>query len=249
MTPQRLHPDPRVALPPWPSKIISGGQTGADRGALDAALVLGIPHGGWCPPGRKAEDGVIPARYRLQEGRQGRHDGYPWRTRVNVENAHATLVFHPGIVGKGTSIALRHAKRIGRPVRGFTLRDDTLGGTALLVRAWLKRREPGTLNVGGSRESRAPGMRSLVYQCLLLALMGWVRNTSHGRSTLAAWRLVSPTSPCGVCDVSLSLAGEWTCDCAWGCSGGFTGRICKHAMSAKDLWAAEQAGREKARGR
>lgn len=48
-------------------KIISGGQTGADRGGLDAAIALGIPHGGWCPKGRRAEDGKVPKRYRLRE--------------------------------------------------------------------------------------------------------------------------------------------------------------------------------------
>lgn len=70
-------------------KVISGGQTGADRAALDAAIAAGIPHGGWCPRGRLAEDGRISSRYQLRETLS---NGYPERTRLNVECADATLI-------------------------------------------------------------------------------------------------------------------------------------------------------------
>ena len=72
------------------AKIVSGGQTGADRGGLDAAIAAGVPHGGWCPRGRRAEDGVIPAVYRLVETSSA---DYAVRTERNVVNSHCPAVF------------------------------------------------------------------------------------------------------------------------------------------------------------
>ena len=72
-----------------PMKIISGGQTGADRAALDAALELSIPHGGWLPKGRKAEDGPVSKRYRLQELAS---PNYRDRTRKNILESDGTLI-------------------------------------------------------------------------------------------------------------------------------------------------------------
>ena len=71
-------------------KVISGGQTGADRGGLDAAIELGFEHGGWCPRGRRAEDGVIPPRYQLVETSSV---DYRRRTRLNVKAADVTVIF------------------------------------------------------------------------------------------------------------------------------------------------------------
>jgi len=91
-----IHSDPQRRVggsppePSFPAVIISGGQTGADRGALDFAIARGLPHAGFCPKGRKAEGGPIPARYRLTE--TGSAD-YPDRTRRNVEAADATTIF------------------------------------------------------------------------------------------------------------------------------------------------------------
>ena len=72
-----------------PLRVVCGGQTGVDRGALDAALDLGIPCGGWCPQGRQAEDGIIPARYPLTELSGA---GYDRRTRKNVEDSDTESV-------------------------------------------------------------------------------------------------------------------------------------------------------------
>jgi hypothetical protein len=76
-------------------RLVSGGQTGVDRAALDVALKLGIPCGGWCPRGRQAEDGVIPARYPLAETPS---EGYSERTRWNVRDADATLTAETGAI-------------------------------------------------------------------------------------------------------------------------------------------------------
>ena len=70
-------------------KIVSGGQTGADRAALDWAMAHGVPHGGWCPAGRLAEDGVIDMRYSLKETPQPE---YLQRTEWNVRDSDATLI-------------------------------------------------------------------------------------------------------------------------------------------------------------
>ncbi len=71
-------------------KIVSGGQTGADRAALDWAMSRGVPHGGWCPKGRRAEDGPIPARYCLQETEAA---NYLVRTEQNIVDSDGTVIF------------------------------------------------------------------------------------------------------------------------------------------------------------
>src|SRR6266571_9073801 len=81
------------------SKIVSGGQTGVDRAALDVALELGIPCGGWCPRGRRAEDGIIPERYPLIETPT---TAYPQRTERNVRDSDGTLVLTVGRADGGT---------------------------------------------------------------------------------------------------------------------------------------------------
>src|SRR6516162_4541079 len=89
--------------------VVSGGQTGVDRGALDAALGLGVPCGGWCPDGRRAEDGVIPARYPVTELRGA---GYEERTHKNVEDSDGTLIITFGQVSGGTARTLEVCRKL-----------------------------------------------------------------------------------------------------------------------------------------
>ncbi len=134
------------------TKIVSGGQTGVDRAALDVALEYGLPCGGWCPRGRRAEDGPIDARYPLQE--TPRPD-YPQRTRRNVRDSDGTLVLTCGAADRGTALTVRLADELGRPCLVLNLED---GPRPEEVRAWAEAHRVGVLNVAGPRESSAPGI-------------------------------------------------------------------------------------------
>ncbi len=132
--------------------IISGGQTGVDRGALDAAIEQGIPHRGWCPKGRKAEDGIIPARYNMYETTGWQY----WiRTEKNVLDSDGTLVFPGKNKSKGTSLTIRLARKHGKPLAVVSLNSPDAAET---VRAWIAANNIRTLNVAGPRESGEPGI-------------------------------------------------------------------------------------------
>lgn len=135
-------------------KIISGGQSGADRAALDVALELGIPAGGWCPAGRRAEDGVIDVRYPLTETKSPIHSV---RTRRNVREADGTLVFNLGELDGGTLLTVAYAGQRGKPCLLVQL-DAPGHPDAAAVRAWLEANAIRVLNVAGPRESKRPGI-------------------------------------------------------------------------------------------
>lgn len=133
--------------------IVAGGQSGVDRAALDAALALGIPAGGWCPKGRWAEDGPISDRYPLRETDSAEPDV---RTEANVRDSDATLVVVNSVADKGTRRTIECARRAGKPCLIVDLADDAAASAA--ARAWLTAIRPRTLNVAGPRESRTPGI-------------------------------------------------------------------------------------------
>ncbi|MFQ5995740.1 MAG: putative molybdenum carrier protein [Acidiferrobacterales bacterium] len=133
-------------------KLISGGQSGVDRAALDVALELAIPCGGWCPRGRKAEDGAIPAHYPLT---QTESVDYAERTKRNVLDADATLILVRGALAGGTALTLEIASRYNKPYRVVDLSDLPQPNS---VRAWLEDESVGVLNCAGPRESRCPGI-------------------------------------------------------------------------------------------
>jgi len=137
--------------------IISGGQTGVDRAALDWAIAHGVPHGGWCPAGRKAEDGAIDAKYQLQETESA---NYRVRTACNVRYSDATLILNRGELEGGSLETLRIAEREGKPPLVIQV-DDERGAANL--RKWLGQVQPGVLNVAGPRESKRPGIYAAAY--------------------------------------------------------------------------------------
>src|SRR5687767_11266307 len=133
-------------------KIISGGQTGVDRAALDVGLELGLDIGGWCPRGRWAEDGLIPERYPLMETRSPE---VHVRTQRNVECSSATLVLTRGSPMGGTRLTVELAQSMRRPLLIVDLSDTRTDGGRTIAE-WLRRVEPQILNVAGPRESGAP---------------------------------------------------------------------------------------------
>jgi hypothetical protein len=132
--------------------IISGGQTGVDRAALDVALELGLPCGGWCPKGRRAEDGTIPEYYPLRETPS---DAYPERTEWNVRDSDATLLLTRGKPDRGTALTRKLARRLKKPYRIVDLGSPDF---AEAVRAWLAANGVKTLNIAGPRESSQKGI-------------------------------------------------------------------------------------------
>ena len=131
-------------------KIISGGQTGVDRAALDVALKLGIPCGGWCPKGRRAEDGKIPEPYPLQEASSSE---YPVRTQLNVEDSDGTLILSCGSPVGGTALTIKLAKKFKKP---YLLIDLSQEGDPQRVLDWARDHHIQILNVAGPREGEAP---------------------------------------------------------------------------------------------
>ena len=142
-------------------RVVSGGQTGVDRAALDAGLALGMPVGGWCPRGRRAEDGPLDPRYPLEETPSR---DYAERTAWNVRDADATLVLTRGRPTGGTALTIEEAGRQGKP----HLVVDLAGGPVAADAAeWIAERGVGVLNVAGPRESQQPGIHAEARRFLL----------------------------------------------------------------------------------
>jgi hypothetical protein len=150
-----------------PVKIISGGQTGVDRAALDAALKHGIDCGGWCPAGRLDELGKIPDRYPLKELSEG---GFTERTRQNVKDSDGTVIIYRGEMRGGTERTAKFCEDENRPyelIDGMTVSPEN---AAELIRNFVLNRNVATLNIAGPRQSEWPEGYGYVFGAMDLFL-------------------------------------------------------------------------------
>ena len=157
-------------------KIVSGGQTGVDRAALDWAIAHGVRHGGWCPKGRRAEDGIIPRRYRLKETRS---PAYNVRTRWNVRESDGTLIVSANhlIVG-GTKLAAEFAESLKKPLLHLAMTTGARRAARQLDR-FITQHRIHVLNIAGPRDSEEPGIQKFVQDVFTQSsLLGRARQRS-----------------------------------------------------------------------
>ena len=151
-------------------RIVSGGQTGADRAALDWAISNDIPHGGWCPAGRLAEDGVIDSRYNLQETPKA---DYLQRTEWNVRDSDATVIFSikPDLMGGSLATQKLAEKHLKASLHLSSLQSPTENVTQL--RGFIRKHEVKVLNIAGPRASGEPELRSFIQSVLGELFENW----------------------------------------------------------------------------
>ena len=164
------------------TKIISGGQTGADRGGLEAAIYCKVSHGGWCPKEHKAEDGTIPTKYHLTEMESAE---YLPRTQANVIDSDATLIFTHGPLSGGSLKTATYANHLEKPYHVIDLLRMRQSRAVKKIVRWLAGEtelidydeyqaippSECILNVAGSRESQAPGIQDAVFRLLVDVLI------------------------------------------------------------------------------
>jgi hypothetical protein len=155
-------------LPAWlPKTIVSGGQAGVDRAALDWAIAHQIPHSGWCPLGRRAEDGPLAEKYQLRETES---HGYRQRTRLNVRDSDATLILNLGELSGGSQATVAICQELRRPYLLVQLDQQAPEIHVGQVTKWLRKGRFSVLNVAGPREGKRPDAYrqalSLLEQCL-----------------------------------------------------------------------------------
>lgn len=148
-------------------RIVSGGQTGADRAALDAALELSFPCGGWCPEGRLAEDGPLPSHYPVDELP---NSGYRQRTIKNIESSDGTAIFYFGRPIGGTELTLAQCIRLHKPYQLIDAAEITSARAGQILLDFTKQHCVSTLNVAGPSESRSPGTHAYVRESVLSLL-------------------------------------------------------------------------------
>ena len=148
-------------------KIVSGGQTGIDRGALDAALDAGATCGGWCTADCIAEDGVIDSRYPLTPLPSG---GYPERTRKNVSDSDGTLIIYFGSLDGGTALTADYCRKLGRPCLSIDAAGRTPAEAAAPATGFIQAHEIATLNVAGPRASKQPMAHEYAREVIRLLL-------------------------------------------------------------------------------
>ena len=136
-------------------KIISGGQTGADQAALDAAIKLGIPHGGWIPRGRLTEDGPLPDKYDLTEMPT---TSYPERTKKNIRESDGTLILSHGMLSGGSEFTRKMALKYQKPMLHIDFNRMIPFDAAVVINNWMVDHDVSILNVAGPRASTDPNI-------------------------------------------------------------------------------------------
>jgi hypothetical protein len=136
-------------------RIVSGGQTGVDRAALDVAIKLGIAHGGWVPRGRLTENGPLPQKYHLKETSSSR---YSARTEKNVVDTDGTLILSHGALTGGTEYTRQMAIQHGRPWLHIDLVQTAAFHAATTIDHWIRQKKIEILNVAGARASEDPAI-------------------------------------------------------------------------------------------
>ncbi|MBI1195115.1 MAG: hypothetical protein GC138_04650 [Gammaproteobacteria bacterium] len=157
-------------------KIISGGQTGVDRAALDVALVLDLDRGGWCPAGRAADDGPIDTKYPLIETSEMDHTV---RTGYNVRESDASILIYCGLLQGGTAYAVEMAKHQGKPVKAVDLENPPPPAE---ISDWIAENGVATLHIGGQREASAPGIYARAYTYIRHCLEDYLDRHGDKRS-------------------------------------------------------------------
>jgi hypothetical protein len=153
-------------------KIVSGGQTGADRAALDVAIEMGIRHGGWINRGRKTEDGRLPQKYCLKEINS---IDYDQRTELNVVDSDgAIIVSHGGLKG-GSSQTLTLAKEHNKPCLHIDLNELSEYKAIEIIKSWIEAMGIEILNVAGPRASEDPDIYEAV-QNVFKSVLSWKRD-------------------------------------------------------------------------
>jgi hypothetical protein len=150
------------------NKIVSGGQTGADQAALDAAISCNMSHGGWIPKGRKTESGPLAPGYALTEMKSGR---FPKRTRQNVQDSDGTVVFFYDKLSGGSKYTLKMANKLRRPCLALDFNAIPAFEIIANLHEWVKENNIGNLNVAGpraSKDARIYNAVKFIMTCIIL---------------------------------------------------------------------------------
>jgi len=137
-------------------KIISGGKPGVELAALDAAIRLNIPHGGWCYRNRKTDGGVLPEHYNVKEIE---NPSYFERLEKNVIDSEGTVVLTYGQMVVGSKAVKDVADKCNKPLLNVNLDGHSLDQTVTLIRKWMTEHEIDTIYFTGSKTGRGPGTK------------------------------------------------------------------------------------------
>jgi hypothetical protein len=159
-------------------RIISGGQTGVDQAALDAAIKLDIPHGGWVPKGRKTENGPLPDKYEMLETATSKYAG---RTEQNVIDSDGTLIITRGSLTEGSEYTRSMAMKHNRPWLHIDLNKKPKFHAATIIMTWIEENGVEILNIAGSRASKDPAIYSDVINIIEnVYYLGLIKNSAPG---------------------------------------------------------------------